>query len=76
MEIGEIDEMKKEGKIDKVKVGGFDGQKEEIEEIKEGEMKYKVMKKVEVLQEDEVKKEEKLIKKGKKGVENEKKILE
>ncbi|AOG51538.1 D-ribose ABC transporter substrate-binding protein [Brucella melitensis] len=76
MALGAIAALKKAGKLDQVKVGGFDGSPDAIAAIKAGELQYTVLQPVAVFSEAAVKQADNCIKTGKTGVDHEKQLFD
>lgn len=76
MALGAIAALKEAGKLDKVKVGGFDGSPDAVEAIKNGEMQYTVLQPVAVFSAEAVKQADSFIKNGKTGAESEKQLFD
>ncbi|WP_429947837.1 D-ribose ABC transporter substrate-binding protein [Brucella abortus] len=76
MALGAIAALKKAGKLDQVKVGGFDGSPDAIAAIKAGELQYTVLQPVAVFSEAAVKQADNFIKTGKTGVDHEKQLFD
>ncbi|ENQ99490.1 hypothetical protein H721_02923 [Brucella ovis IntaBari-2006-46-332] len=73
MALGAIAALKKAGKLDQVKVGGFDGSPDAIAAIKAGELQYTVLQPVAVFSEAAVKQADNFIKTG---VDHEKQLFD
>ncbi len=76
MALGAIAALKKAGKLDQVKVGGFDGSPDAVAAIKAGELQYTVLQPVAVFSEAAVKQADNFIKTGKTGVDHEKQLFD
>jgi erythritol transport system substrate-binding protein len=76
MALGAIAALKEAGKLDQVKVGGFDGSPDAVEAIKAGELQYTVLQPVAVFSEAAVKQADSFIKTGKTGVDTEKQLFD
>lgn len=76
MALGAIAALKKAGKLDQVKVGGFDGSPDAIAAIKAGELQYTVLQPVAVFSEAALKQADNFIKTGKTGVDHEKQLFD
>ena len=76
MALGAIAALKKAGKLDQVKVGGFDGSPDAVAAIKAGELQYTVLQPVAVFSEAAVKQADNFIKTGKTGVDQEKQLFD
>jgi len=76
MALGAIAALKKAGKLDQVKVGGFDGSPDAVEAIKAGELQYTVLQPVAVFAEAAVRQADNFIKTGSTGVDQEKQLFD
>ncbi|MFP8964980.1 D-ribose ABC transporter substrate-binding protein [Pokkaliibacter sp. CJK22405] len=76
MALGAIAALKEAGKLDGVKVGGFDGSPDAVDAVKAGEMAYTVLQPVAVFAEAAVKQADSVIKTGKTGVDHEKQLFD
>ncbi|SIS77623.1 D-ribose ABC transporter substrate-binding protein [Paracoccus saliphilus] len=76
MALGAIAALKEAGKLDQVKVGGFDGSPDAVEAVKAGEMQYTVLQPVAVFSEEAVRQADNFIKNGETGVEMEKQLFD
>jgi len=76
MALGAIAALKEAGKMDQVKVGGFDGSPDAVAAIKAGEMQYTVLQPVAVFSAEAVKQADSFIKTGKTGAETEKQLFD
>nr|WP_314091169.1 D-ribose ABC transporter substrate-binding protein [uncultured Shinella sp.] len=76
MALGAIAALKEAGKLDQVKVGGFDGSPDAVAAIKAGELQYTVLQPVAVFSEAAVKQADNVIKKGSTGVDTEKQLFD
>ncbi len=76
MALGAIAALKEAGKLDQVKVGGFDGSPDAVAAIKAGEMQYTVLQPVAVFSEEAVKQADNVIKTGKTGAATEKQLFD
>lgn len=76
MALGAIAALKEAGKLDGVKVGGFDGSPDAVAAIKAGEMQYTVLQPVAVFSALAVKEADSFIKTGKTGADTEKQLLD
>ncbi|MCX2696560.1 MULTISPECIES: D-ribose ABC transporter substrate-binding protein [Ochrobactrum] len=76
MALGAIAALKKAGKLDQVKVGGFDGSPDAVAAIKAGELQYTVLQPVAIFSEAAVKQADNFIKTGKTGVDQEKQLFD
>ncbi|MTD99020.1 substrate-binding domain-containing protein [Paracoccus sp. YIM 132242] len=76
MALGAIAALKEAGKLEQVKVGGFDGSPDAVEAVKAGEMQYTVLQPVAVFAEEAVRQADNFIKNGSTGVETEKQLFD
>jgi len=76
MALGAIAALKEAGKLDQVKVGGFDGSPDAVAAIKAGELQYSVLQPVAVFSEEAVKQADNVIKNGSTGVDTEKQLFD
>lgn len=76
MALGAIAALKEAGKLDQVKVGGFDGSPDAVAAIKAGEMQYTVLQPVAVFSAEAVRQADNFIKTGKTGAESEKQLFD
>ncbi|WEF23538.1 D-ribose ABC transporter substrate-binding protein [Paracoccus sp. S3-43] len=76
MALGAIAALKEAGKLDQVKVGGFDGTPDAVAAVKAGEMQYTVLQPVAVFAEEAVRQADNVIKNGSTGVETEKQLFD
>jgi erythritol transport system substrate-binding protein len=76
MALGAIAALKEAGKLDQVKVGGFDGSPDAVAAIKAGELQYTVLQPVAVFSEAAVKQADNVIKNGSTGVDTEKQLFD
>ena len=76
MALGAIAALKEAGKLDKVKVGGFDGSPDAVAAIKAGEMQYTVLQPVAVFSKKAVEQADSFIKTGKTGAASEKQLFD
>ena len=76
MALGAIAALKEAGKLDQVKVGGFDGSPDAVEAIKAGELQYTVLQPVAVFAEEAVRQADSFIKTGKTGADSEKQLFD
>ena len=67
MALGAIAALKEAGKLDQVKVGGFDGSPDAVAAVKAGEMQYTVLQPVAVFSAEAVQQADNFIKTGKTG---------
>ncbi|HBU14905.1 MAG: D-ribose ABC transporter substrate-binding protein [Rhodobacteraceae bacterium GWE1_64_9] len=76
MALGAIAALKEAGKLDAVKVGGFDGSPDAVAAIKAGEMQYTVLQPVAVFSAEAVKQADSFIKTGATGAATEKQLFD
>jgi len=76
MALGAIAALKEAGKLDQVKVGGFDGSPDAVAAIKAGEMQYTVLQPVAVFAAEAVKQADNFIKNGSTGAATEKQLFD
>lgn len=76
MALGAIAALKEAGKLDQVKVGGFDGSPDAVEAVKAGEMQYTVLQPVAVFSAEAVRQADNFIKTGETGAESEKQLFD
>lgn len=76
MALGAIAALKEAGKLDQIKVGGFDGSPDAVAAIKAGELQYTVLQPVAVFSEAAVKQADNVIKNGSTGVATEKQLFD
>ncbi len=76
MALGAIAALKEAGKLEQVKVGGFDGSPDAVEAVKAGEMQYTVLQPVAVFAEEAVRQADNFIKNGSTGVDQEKQLFD
>lgn len=76
MALGAIAALKEAGKLEQVKVGGFDGSPDAVEAVKAGEMQYTVLQPVAVFAEEAVRQADNFIKNGSTGVDTEKQLFD
>jgi erythritol transport system substrate-binding protein len=76
MALGAIAALKEAGKLEGVKVGGFDGSPDAVAAVKSGEMQYTVLQPVAVFSAEAVKQADALIKNGKTGAASEKQLFD
>ena len=76
MALGAIAALKEAGKLDAVKVGGFDGSPDAVAAVKAGELQYTVLQPVAVFSAAAVKQADSFIKTGKTGVDTEKQLFD
>jgi erythritol transport system substrate-binding protein len=76
MALGAIAALKEAGKLEGIKVGGFDGSPDAVEAIKAGEMQYTVLQPVAVFSAEAVRQADNFIKTGKTGADSEKQLFD
>ncbi|PIO97948.1 D-ribose ABC transporter substrate-binding protein [Pleomorphomonas carboxyditropha] len=76
MALGAIAALKEAGKLDQVKVGGFDGSPDAVAAIKAGELQYTVLQPVAIFSQKAVEQADSFIKTGKTGVDTEKQLYD
>lgn len=76
MALGAIAALKEAGKLDQVKVGGFDGSPDAVDAVKAGEMQYTVLQPVAIFSAEAVKQADNFIKNGSTGVDTEKQLFD
>jgi len=76
MALGAIAALKEAGKIDKIKVGGFDGSPDAVAAIKANELQYTVLQPVAVFSKKAVDEADSFIKTGKTGAASEKQLFD
>jgi erythritol transport system substrate-binding protein len=76
MALGAIAALKEAGKLDQVKVGGFDGSPDAVAAVKSGEMQYTVLQPVAIFSAEAVKQADKFIKSGSTGASSEKQLFD
>lgn len=76
MALGAIAALKEAGKLDQVKVGGFDGSPDAVDSVKAGEMQYTVLQPVAIFSEAAVRQADNFIKNGETGVDTEKQLFD
>jgi len=76
MALGAIAALKEAGKLDGVKVGGFDGSPDAVAAIKEGTMQYSVLQPVAVFAREAVVQADSFLKTGETGVDSEKQLFD
>ena len=76
MALGAIAALKEAGKLDGVKVGGFDGSPDAVDAIKAGELAYTVLQPVAVFSAEAVRQADNFIKTGKTGAASEKQLFD
>ncbi|PZN55579.1 MAG: D-ribose ABC transporter substrate-binding protein [Proteobacteria bacterium] len=76
MALGAIAALKEAGKLDQVKVGGFDGSPDAVEAVKAGELQYTVLQPVAVFAAEAVRQADNFIKTGSTGASSEKQLFD
>jgi erythritol transport system substrate-binding protein len=76
MALGAIAALKEAGKLDQVKVGGFDGSPDAVAAIKAGELQYTVLQPVATFSAEAVKQADNVIKTGSTGAKSEKQLFD
>lgn len=76
MALGAIAALKEAGKLEQVKVGGFDGSPDAVAAVKAGEMQYTVLQPVAIFSEEAIRQADNFIKTGETGVETEKQLFD
>lgn len=76
MALGAIAALKEAGKLEQVKVGGFDGSPDAVDAVKAGEMQYTVLQPVAVFSEEAVRQADNFIKNGETGAASEKQLFD
>lgn len=76
MALGAIAALKEAGKLDQVKVGGFDGSPDAVAAVKAGEMQYTVLQPVAVFSAEAVRQADNFIKTGATGADTEKQLFD
>ena len=76
MALGAIAALKEAGKLDQVKVGGFDGSPDAVAAVKAGEMQYTVLQPVAVFSAEAVRQADNFIKTGETGADSEKQLFD
>lgn len=76
MALGAIAALKEAGKLDGIKVGGFDGSPDAVDAVKAGELEYTVLQPVAVFSEEAVRQADNFIKTGETGVDVEKQLFD
>lgn len=76
MALGAIAALKEAGKLDQVKVGGFDGSPDAVEAVRNGEMQYTVLQPVAVFSAEAVRQADNFIKTGATGAATEKQLFD
>jgi erythritol transport system substrate-binding protein len=76
MALGAIAALKEAGKLNQIKVGGFDGSPDAVAAIKDGEMQYTVLQPVAVFSKKAVDEADEYIRTGKTGASSEKQLFD
>lgn len=76
MALGAIAALKEAGKLDQVKVGGFDGSPDAVAAVKAGEMQYTVLQPVAVFSAEAIRQADNFIKTGETGAATEKQLFD
>ena len=76
MALGAIAALKESGKLESVKIGGFDGSPDAIDAVKNGELAYTVLQPVAVFAKKAVQEADSFIKTGETGVDSEKQLFD
>ena len=76
MALGAIAALKEAGKLEQVKVGGFDGSPDAVEAVKAGELQYTVLQPVAIFAEAAVRQADNFLKTGETGVDQEKQLFD
>lgn len=76
MALGAIAALKEAGKLEAVKVGGFDGSPDAVAAVKAGELQYTVLQPVAIFSAEAVKQADAFIKNGATGVDTEKQLFD
>jgi len=76
MALGAIAALKAAGKLDGIKVGGFDGSPDAVDAIKAGEMQYSVLQPVAIFSAEAVRQADSVIRTGETGVAEEKQLFD
>ena len=76
MALGAIAALKEAGKLEQVKVGGFDGSPDAVDAVKAGEMQYTVLQPVAVFSAEAIKQADAFIKTGSTGAATEKQLFD
>lgn len=76
MALGAVAALKEAGKLEQVKVGGFDGSPDAVAAIKAGELQYTVLQPVAVFSKEAVVQADKFIKTGATGASSEKQLFD
>jgi len=76
MALGAIAALKEAGRLEDVKVGGFDGSPDAVDAIKAGELEYTVLQPVAIFSKEAVKQADSFIRTGSTGVDAEKQLFD
>ena len=76
MALGAIAALKEAGKLDQVKVGGFDGSPDAVAAVKAGEMQYTVLQPVAIFSAEAVRQADNFIRTGETGADSEKQLFD
>ncbi|RJE87347.1 D-ribose ABC transporter substrate-binding protein [Paracoccus onubensis] len=76
MALGAIAALKEAGKLEQIKVGGFDGSPDAVEAVKAGELQYTVLQPVAVFADEAVRQADNFIKTGETGADAEKQLFD
>jgi len=76
MALGAIAALKAAGKLEGIKVGGFDGSPDAVDAIKAGEMQYSVLQPVAIFSAEAVRQADSVIRTGETGVAEEKQLFD
>ncbi|MBK4217081.1 D-ribose ABC transporter substrate-binding protein [Paracoccus caeni] len=76
MALGAIAALKEAGRLDQVKVGGFDGSPDAVEAVKAGELQYTVLQPVAIFSAEAVRQADNFIKTGETGADSEKQLFD
>ncbi|MDP5306057.1 D-ribose ABC transporter substrate-binding protein [Paracoccus spongiarum] len=76
MALGAIAALKEAGKLEQVKVGGFDGSPDAVAAVKAGEMQYTVLQPVAVFSAEAIRQADNFIKTGETGAASEKQLFD
>jgi erythritol transport system substrate-binding protein len=76
MALGAIAALKEAGKLDQVKVGGFDGSPDAIAAIRAGELQYTVLQPVAIFSAEAIRQADRFIKTGSTGADTEKQLFD
>ncbi|MEO1990223.1 MAG: D-ribose ABC transporter substrate-binding protein [Martelella sp.] len=76
MALGAIAALKEAGRLEDIKVGGFDGSPDAVDAIKAGELEYTVLQPVAIFSKEAVKQADSFIRTGSTGVDAEKQLFD